>query len=192
MEINITSKHSLIINIIIGKISSIFGWILTLFFTMGLVAIALDDMANESFTLIFFLIFVIIGIWLIMFGIRRKKLIRRFKEYEQIISSENETSINNIANITFQSSDFVMDDIQTMINKKLFTNVFIDKNDKRIIFEKRNDSVKTTYDETASISIHKEMSVVKCSGCGAPNKIPKGSSSECEFCGSPIVSNERY
>lgn len=188
METNLTSKSSLIIHFIIGKFASLYG----LGFLMISLIIILDD-SNDILSILFAtLICGIIGICLIRFGIKRRKFIKRFRKYEDIISYRQEVFIDSIANMTSQSADFVIDDIQKMIKRKLFINMYIDRKYKRIIFKGKNDLVKTSYDGIDSVSRPKKMSVVKCSGCGAPNKISKGSSSECEFCGSPIVSNERY
>ena len=182
-----SSRSAVIINTIIANIAIICGWVLTLFFAIGFFAILFpENGVKDTGAIIICLIFIAIGVYFIMLGTKRKRLIKRFKGYVSIISIDNETFIENIGAKTSQSTDFVMNDIQNMIDKKLFINASIDKNRGYIVFQNMNNNLKTESSE--SDYSNNEVEVVICSGCGAKNTILKGSNGECEFCGSPIVS----
>lgn len=179
------SKSAVIISTIGGKISSIIGWVVTVFFALIIIfGITSPDEVGKTAGLILSFIFLIIGILNIRVGIKTKKRIRRFKKYITIISVEKTNSIENIAAATSQSVDFVINDIKVMINKKYFANAYIDLNSKEIVF--RNKPMKAEENvnkETMSV----EYVIVTCNGCGATNKLIKGQHGECEFCGSPII-----
>lgn len=183
-----SSRSAIIVNMIVGKISSIFGWILTMLF--GLTAIVLitnEEGSGKAAGVILCLIFMAVSIALIVFGISTKRRIKRFKQYVAIIVDRNEKSIENIAGSTSKSIDFVMNDLQTMINKKFFINAYIDGNRKEIILG--NKTVQIDPATARKDSVQAASTVITCKGCGATNRIIKGTSGECEFCGSPIAAN---
>ncbi len=183
-----SSRSAIIVNMIVGKISSIIGWILTMLF--GLTAIILitnEKGSGKAAGVILCLIFMTVSIGLIVFGIRTKRRIKRFKRYVTIIVDRNEKSIENIAGSTSKSIEFVMNDLQTMINKKFFANAYIDGSRKEIIVGNKTVPIDPT--TARRDSVQAPSVVIACKGCGATNRIAKGKSGECEFCGSPIGAN---
>lgn len=184
-ESNAVSKSAIMVAKIKGKIASIIGWPVTLFF--GFIVIAALFTINDEgavYALIFSLICLFIGIVLIIYGKRTKDRIRRFKRYIDIISNQNETNIDNIAGIISQPVDFVMRDIQSMIFKKFFVGAYLDVNAHVIEFKKLANNVPVQAPQNNAAQL--EMLTVVCNGCGACNQIVKGSVGECEYCGSPI------
>jgi hypothetical protein len=133
----------------------------------------------------FVLVLMGIGVALILYGMKTKRSLKRFKSYINIITFENNISLENIAGQTSQSLDFVTKDIEKMIKKKYFANAHIDKKANEIILGKRDIKVTSVQEGN---NIFNEMISVNCKGCGAANSVQKGLSSECEFCGSTLGS----
>lgn len=181
MSMQQTSRSAITISRILGILSSIFGYSMAVLFGLPLVFGEFKDAGS----IVVVLIFLAIAALLIAHGIKTKKLIKRFKKYISIISVENQTSLEYIANTCLYSIDFVINDLQKMINKKFFTSAYIDKNTKEIVLQKKNS-------EVAKDAVKKDETVefidVICKNCGASNSIPKGTIAECEFCGSVINS----
>lgn len=186
MTTNDNSKSAIMKNTILGKIASVIGWIVTLFILpITIVGIASPNEAGKGLALVFCFIILGIGIWLITFGVKTKKIIKRFKQYVSIIAGHGDNSIENIASAASQSIDFVMRDIDIMIKKKYFMDASIDFASKELVFKNRvvhSDSEVKPVDSKPL-----EYVKVNCQGCGATNKIVKGKGGDCEFCGSPLV-----
>jgi putative Mn2+ efflux pump MntP/ribosomal protein S27E len=175
-----SSRSAIVISTIKGKIASIFGYTLTIPIGLTFIVSPFPDAESN----IFALILMGLGAWLIYYGIKTKKRLRRFKKYIQIITTENTTSLESIARQTSQSLDFVTKDIQKMIYNKYFLNAYIDEKANEIVLRKRDNIVANVQVES-NTSI--EMISVNCKGCGAAKVVQKGLSSECEFCGSTLV-----
>lgn len=179
-----SSKAAVVTSVIIGKISSIFGYAIAFIFVISLLGGAFHDVGS----IIIVLVFLCIAAALILNGIKIKRRYKRFKKYIGLISVENQTSLDDIANSTMQSVDFVTKDIQSMIDKKFFLNAQIDRAANQIVLQKR-----TVQQQFASAAAGNsadnapaEMITVTCKNCGAINSIQKGTPAECEFCGSPL------
>lgn len=175
-----SSRPAVVLNTIAGKIASIVGYAITIILGLPLIFGAYPDAG----TVIFVLVIIGLAIGLIIYGVKTKGRIKRFKKYINVISVENQTSLENIASITSQSIDFVTKDLQKMIDKKLFINAYIDKKSNEIILQKRNSKVTNN---PVKNNAPVEMVSVICGSCGAANSVQKGVSIECEFCGSLLT-----
>lgn len=182
-----TSKSAIRVAVILGKFSTIYGWLLALSFLVSLFAAPYIKDGVVGFV-IFCLAIIALGVLLIIHGKKVKDRIRRFRNYISIIANQNETSIDQIANMVQLPVNFVLTDMDFMIRKRYFVNAYIDQNTNSIAFQGRAASA-------ARNEIHEdpvpdsEMQVVICKSCGAQNQIAKGSVGECEYCGSPLSSN---
>ena len=179
-----SSRSAIIINGILGKISSLIGYSIVFIFGLPLI---LGEYKEVSLIIVA-LIFIGFGVSLILVGIRIKRRIKRFKNYLNIILNENQTSLESIASMTSKSIDFVTSDLLIMIYKKFFINIYVDKNSRRVILK---GSESTTINSpiiksTVTKNVPVNMITVTCRSCGAANNVPDNSIVECEFCGSPI------
>ncbi len=142
-------------------------------------------MTEKAGYIIFCLIFIALGVLLIVYGKKTKDRIRRFREYIAVIANQNQTSIDQIANMVQMPVNFVFEDMKYMIDKKYFVGAYIDQTTNSIAFRGRVASAASNEDTVPS----SETQVVICKNCGAQNQIVKGSVGECEYCGSPISSD---
>ena len=167
-----TSKAAVAANAILGKLFSIAGYVLGAFCLFLIVFGNLDDTG----LIIFVLTVMLLCVWAVIKGMQIKRRIRRFKDYVALISTQQMTSLDNIAASTSQTVNFVKKDLRKMINKKFFINAVIDAATNEIIIGIRN----------VQNSTQAELEVFTCSGCGASGTKIKGIPGNCDYCGSVV------
>lgn len=176
-----STKPRITAGIILGKLLSIIGYGWIGFWTIGLI-VGLSD-AELKYQGIYFIIVVfmmLLGLILIIPGLKIKRRIKRFRNYVALISAKRLTSLDLIANSMNQSVDFVRKDIQKMIDSKYFKDAYINRDTNEII-------IAHAYSQAADRPQSAvEMQSVTCSGCGAANTKPKSEAANCEYCGSPL------
>jgi glucan phosphoethanolaminetransferase (alkaline phosphatase superfamily) len=183
-----SSKAAIAISAFWGKICSIAGYFFGILFFITMI-VGLNDNTAEAggrtAGIIMCLILVIINVLLILKGRKTKRRIRRYRKYVNLISVEQIRSLGELASATSQSVDFVKSDLQKMIDKKFFVNACIDLSTNEIRIGDASPQVKKAGTPAAE-QPPEEMETVQCSGCGATNVKPKGKTSVCEYCGSPL------
>jgi len=187
MNQNRKSKSTIVINLIISKIQIIVGSILTLLFGLTLIVGLFDDVSGEISMITVFFILTALSIYLLLRGIKRGKLIKLFRIYGLRLSTDSNCSMDQLAVSLGTSVDVVIKNVEEMIKRGYFTNAYIDTTSNDIVFTGQA-STKTTDSKISNLyntqNANVEYTTVSCRGCGAINKIIKGTVSECEFCGS--------
>lgn len=167
-----------------GKIITIIGWLSVTFAGLGLlVSLSEGFGSDDAFVIIFF---IIAGCALIFLGRKTRKNAERFKKYISIIVNHEVTYIDNIASAIPISYDVAKKELQKMIDRGYFPNAYINDTSREIILPKKQESYSVDTGGNVKSNSNVEMIVVSCNGCGANNKIAKGTVDECQFCGSPI------
>lgn len=182
------SKTVIVLNEIIQKIQMIIGVCSVLF---GIAGFCVANGKFDSMDIFLIIFFVGVGLLLIYFSVKKKKLIKYFKTYVQKLSADPTGSISNLASAAGTSPDVVKKNLENMINKKFFANAYIDIERNCIVFPSSNNinvSANTTHSNVQQNTNQPEIEyvTVTCKSCGGINKIIKGKVSECDFCGSPI------
>jgi uncharacterized protein with PQ loop repeat len=178
-----SSKAAIVISQIIEKLQLIAGIILTILFGLPAI-ICLFDKKTRAGVIIVMIILTALGVLLIVFSRKRKKLINDFKTYVQRLSIDPTGSIDNLAAGLGTSQDVVKNNINLMIKKRYFSNAYIDTENNRVVFpivleQQPTNAAKSTQSNIEYIS-------VTCKSCGGINKMVKGTASECDYCGSPL------
>lgn len=175
------SKVAVVVNAIIGKVQSILGYSIVSIMVLSIFGGVITDVG----TLITIMVMTAGGVLLIIAGAKTKGRIKRFKKYVGLISSENMTSIDSIAHETSQSFDFVMKDLQKMIDKNFFANAKIVTNSREIVIGNHKQSqmsgIQSKQENKQIIS-----ETVSCHGCGANNTKQVGIIISCEYCGTSL------
>jgi len=170
------SRAAVAISAIIGKLLSIFGYI-TVFITFIVIVVLVEDAVSvDEVDIALIIIFLAIAAVLITGGIRIKRRIRRFRRYVSFISASGITSIDNIAANTGKSVSFVRNDLQKMITKKFFANATIDYVTNEII-------IKGMQPVPVQAASQAKMEAFTCMGCGASGTKLRGSTGNCDYCG---------
>ena len=180
-----TSKAAVVVSAIFGKISSISGYVFGAFGFIGFIIESTEKRESSGFIIAF--IFIALGILLILKGSKIKRRIKRFKRYVSLISTQQMTSLENIAASTSQSIDFVRNDLKKMIDKKFFANASINAATNEIVIGgmvAQPISVATAQQKQATIQSDVEM--FTCSGCGASGTKTRGVPGNCDYCGSLV------
>ena len=179
-----TSKAAVAVNAVLGKLLSIIGYALGVFFLVPTIFGAFDDAG----IIIFAIIVIALCVWAVIKGMQIKRRIKRFKKYVSLISTQHMTSLDNIAASTSQPADFVKKDLQKMISKKFFVNASIDETANEIIIGKRIASAPSAPSAAVNVqySTQAELEVFNCSGCGASGTKTKGIPGNCDYCGSVV------
>jgi ribosomal protein S27E len=128
-----------------------------------------------------FSVFTVCGIWQIVRGKKRKKLVVLFKDYAARLAADPLRSINKLAAACGIAAETVKKNILKMIHKGFFVNAYIDFNRNCLVFAQESSNEKSGLTQQGEST---EYIRVSCPGCGAKNKIQKGTVGECEFCGS--------
>lgn len=190
------SKTAIIISQIVEKIQLIAGIVIVVFFGLMTIAGMMDEsIRSDTFVTGVFIFIDVLGILLIYFSRKRKKLILDFKKYVSVISGDPTGSIANIASAVGTSEDVVRKNLDLMIRHKYFANAHINYEMNRIVIasaqggeprsEKQTDA-SAACGEQAAAPKEIEYITVTCKSCGGVNKIKKGQVCECDYCGSPI------
>lgn len=173
----------------LGRNLIITGWVLTVLSIIYLIG-ALGDSTIAIGDMIFtVLLFGSSGVGLIVLGKKSKKNAEKIKKYIALVVNQEVTSIEDIATAVALPYEITKRDIQKMIDKEYFTGAYINESTKEIVLPNNH---KQGDEKQECINVNKanaEMLVVTCKGCGANNKVIKGSVVECEFCGSPVAGN---
>lgn len=115
-------------NIILSVVAITTGISIFLFFSILTLALEFNFKIKFSFILI-----AIFGLYLIIKGTIYMKFIKRLVNYIKLFSISDD--LNYIALQKNKKVDFIMKDIQNMINKKLLINVIIDRDNKKILIK---------------------------------------------------------
>lgn len=173
---------------VIGVLQEIMGFLLAILFGPCVIVIFVEDLFETTISggiamLVICLCLTALGVWLIVCGGKNRTLAKKFSKYEEAIKQNPYGRISDIATAVGVSFDAAKKDLEAMIRKKFFPNVFIDwsTNSLSIRCDEPADKAKRRGDPART-----EMVMVKCSGCGGINSVPKGQSGECEYCGSVL------
>ena len=180
-----TSKAAVGVNAVLGKVSSIVGYFLG---ACGLIGLAVEISENrESSGFVVGFVFVAVGVFLILKGAQIKRRIKRFKRYISLISTQQMTSLENIAASTAQSVDYIKKDLQRMIDKRFLVNASINVATNEInIGGVAASAVSAANIYEANTEANSEWEMFTCSGCGASGTKTKGVPGNCDYCGSLV------
>lgn len=125
-----------------------------------------------------------LGAFLIATGIQWRMLIKDYRTYMTVLSNDPTGSITSISQATNTSNGIVKDNLKLMIKKGLAKNMAVDEQGNRVLQSSNQASPVAAPPTGAPISV--EMVAVTCSGCGAKNKVAKGTATQCEHCGTTL------
>lgn len=130
--------------------------------------------------------YIAFGAFLIVCGLEWKRLRSLYGTYATIVSNGSVKTISDLAAATHSSPQETKETLKRMVKKGLATNVAVDEQSGQIIVGGSTTKTATSIDVAPAPATPCEIITAKCPGCGAPNKIQKGTTTECEHCGAPI------
>lgn len=191
------TKAAVVVYTIFGKISSIAGYVLAAIGVIGFSAEITNK--RESSTVVTAFIFIALGVFLIINGIKSKRRIKRFKQYVTLISTQRITSLDSIAANTSRSVDFVRKDLQKIIDKRFFAHASINAATNEIVIGGMTASpgaAATSWQaqpqqqaqtpQQAQTAAQSEYETFTCPGCGASGAKLRDVPKNCDYCGSLV------
>lgn len=172
-----------------GILQLVFGWPnAVLFGIILLFSFATIRQPSDVSLSIFCLVLTAGAILLIVLGVKNIKLIKTFQNYSARLTTDPAKSLDSLAASMGVAVEIVTKNITSMLKHGLFPDTFIDKKTKCLVYANNQQPLQQPLQQavpdTASIPVSNV--IVQCRGCGATNKIVRGSVEECDFCGSPI------
>lgn len=204
---NKKSKNAVTASQLIGIFQTAVGSFLTFIFGITTFAIFVDllsaDVTTEADGAIVIIILFILFVYLLISGIRRLKFINTYNYYIQVLSQRPTHSIDELSIIFKSPVHIVRNNLQKMIRKRFLYSAYIDNRTNSIIYTDYQQSkhpmpgpvpvpMQTQYQQMPTpvqqMQVHKPMEyiTVACKNCGASIKILKGTSGECEYCGTNV------
>lgn len=185
------SKAAIVVSQIIEKIEIIIGGLWAFMFIIVALVSMFDSQKDGAGTIIAMWVLGLLGVWVVWKGIRRKNMRLEFKKYVAELSNDPTGTLDNLAAATGTSVDVVKKNLQFMIKKRYFPNAHIDEQENRLVLPSReqktgNQVQNMNFNNNGNIQQAVEYVTCHCPNCGGINKIVKGSTAECDFCGSPI------
>lgn len=185
-----TGRSKVILMGIVSKIQMILGALIAAFFGLGLIG-CLSQKTEVSVT-IAILLFLALGVWLILRGVKKDRLVKLFQRYVALLSGDSERSLDSLAGALGVSVDAVRDNVERMIKQGLMPNAYINRDTNCLVFAGRVPAGQAASRPAAAPGGQggnpggTGYRTVVCKGCGAANQIPVGGTGECEFCGSRL------
>jgi len=169
-----SSRIKVIASSIGGNFAVVFGYLFAAIGVIGFV-VGIDSGNGNTFAenTIIAAIVIAIGVTNIVLGTKTKKTIERFRHYVSLISVQRMTSLGEIAANTLKTPEFVRNDLQKMINRRLFVNASINITTGEIIIAGLEQYAPPP----------PEYEAFTCRGCGAPGSKNKSAVYTCSFCG---------
>lgn len=124
------------------------------------------------------------GAFLVVTGIQWRMLIKEYRTYMTVLSSDPVGSLTTIAQATNASNGTVKDNLKLMIKKGLAKGIVVDEQGNRVIRGNVQPDAVAAPPSGAPIPV--EMVAVTCNGCGAKNEIARGATSQCDHCGAAL------
>ena len=181
------SKTTIVVSQIIEKLQLMVGILIAIVFGLSAIICMTDGYTMMDIIIVMY-IFTIMGIVLIVLSRKRHNLIKSFRTYVSYLSVNPTGLIENLAEDLGASQDIIKKNLSIMIDRKYFANAYIDETENRIVFPASN-MVDTSLDKNHSAeqnNTNSEFIDVNCKSCGGKNRILKGRTSQCDYCGSYI------
>lgn len=165
-----------------GLLQKIFGWsiaVLNGFFALvGGTASGFKETIDVVMVSLLLCI-AVLGVFLIISGNEKAKIIERFRDYSSRLETDPEKSIDLLVSAAGVTVIKATKSIRKMMAYGFFPGYYLDdKHNKLVRFVEFQPH--TFVAQTAN---HIKYITVQCKGCGATNKIISGAVGECEFCG---------
>ncbi len=174
-----------------GTTQRVFGWIIAVFNGFVVFAGCATSGFKEALDVamvLFFSAIAAVGVWLIIKGNKKIKLIRTFYDYSARLSADTEKSIDLLASSTGTTVAVATKNISDMLAAGFFPNCYLDGQHNRLVVpavsQQRVPAFSASVPNAATQRV--KYTTVQCKNCGATNKVILGTVGECEYCGSPL------
>lgn len=182
----------------VGVIQIAFGSFFGFIFGLTFIACFADMFDPNRTTTVgdMFIIFIIFALFLYMLirGIQRVSFTKTYKYYIQFLGQGQSHSIDELAVVLKAPVHIVRRNLEKMMKKGFIADAYIDDKTNCINSTRYYQAVQPSSVSNSMPNIVKPVQSTKpveyteaiCKNCGASNKITKGSTADCEYCGSVL------
>lgn len=184
-----SAKNATVRDSIVGTIQIVIGYILAIFFGITVAIGGPTSGLKTATDIIIVMISLALTVWgvmLIVRGTKRRKMIILFREYAARLATDPFHSIDQLAAAKGIPVETAKKNILDMIRRGYFLNAHIDFDRNYLVFAHESASSDSGSFPQPGIISPFEFVSVSCHGCGAVNKIQKGTLGACDFCGNPL------
>lgn len=186
-----------------GILQQAFGWIMTIFWGICCI-VFITSLSQEPAllpSLVIAIILLAIGVLLIVFGRRKKKLVLAYRKYVTQIGIDPTRSMEALAAACGEHPAAVSKNILEMVKRGFFPGAYLDARTGLLNLphvDVPDDAPCVTAAAQAAQAAHAAAArtpaekpapavrMVACKSCGATNKLAAGTVGTCEYCGSPL------
>lgn len=173
-----------------SSVQLFFGAVITIFFAYAVLMMWSDSIVtnrtSSKVATICYIGVTIAGIVLFIKGYKNRKLVKNFEIYSRILGADPNKYITMISATTKEPFEVTKKNITKMLELGFFPGMYIEDAKNRLIYQGVNQDAKSALQKEEEANYIE----VKCGGCGAVNKLPKGGTGTCEYCGSPIAAKQ--
>ena len=170
------------------------GGFLVGLFGLAILGFLVSEDHSETAALWMCIVLVAVGAVLIFLGCRQHRFLGDFSKYSALLDRKDRYCVEDIASMTNTSVKRVRANLDRMMRRNYFPDAHWDEERQCIIFHNRIPGQKPEQKHVqpdqqrvaAATGESVQMVSVICKSCGGFNKIPKGRTMECEYCGSTI------
>ncbi|WP_343208602.1 hypothetical protein [Anaerolentibacter hominis] len=174
------TKTFLIVSQLILIAELLAGIFLELFGIVGF-SVVLGEEIVDSAEIAISLISLILGTLLILASLDRRRMLHSFRRYTPWLERDTSGLIVNLVQMTGESKENVVKNLDKLIRKGYIKGIYLNVEKDRIIFPDYHAPVYSSAPQRPP-----EVMTVICPHCGATNRVVKGTSGVCEYCGSII------
>lgn len=167
---------------ILGGIGLGFGILVFLMFLLA------EPTASNIIVII--IAFICPGLLLFLKGASLKKDAVRYEKYLDLIWQKGLYSINDIAAEVSLTYAKTSKELQALINAGYIENVYLDQGRQMVVVNGYEPNILSQPKQSNPSAVDKTKQnttkVVVCKNCGANTAVTYGTTTECEYCGSPV------
>lgn len=173
-----------------------FGWLIAFSSGLGAFAMIFDKVNDSTYDGIITAIILFLGIVMIRAGNKKRKLNKNYGFYVSKFKVDESGLIDRYAATKGVSLEVAKKELQELITKSYFDNIYIDGEQNKVIFpwnETAEEDCEEAIGEDAELLDTEEEETeeiecitASCPNCGGINKVVTGEIHSCEYCGSQI------
>ncbi len=141
-----------------------------------LISFTIDDDPDIVYAIVILFVFLGVGLYFWQLGRKKRRTLKMFKKYVQILSTMEKRDLTQFAKILNIEESELHANLELLIKQKYFPYAHIDYDKNLLVVSKKVDDLDPTVQTTT----------VKCKSCGATSKMEVGKADQCGYCGSKI------
>lgn len=180
-----TNKKAITKSKVIAILQICLGVAILFFFGLATLGGMMDLQPNEVAAFIVCIIFDVIGIVLIMCGVKCNCMVSTLNKYMRIAEGSPSIDLDEFSALVAESEYTIKKNFAWMIHKHFFDDAYINHEANAVIFREAYMQAEAK----AKLAQKKVYVKQMCECCGGTTRVEKGHDGMCEYCGAPLEWN---